>query len=273
MPKIKINDIELFYEVYGKSNTQGTIVFFNGVMATASSWQSQVDLFVEHGFKVIVHDFRGQLKSDKPQGPYSFKLHAHDSMMLMKALHIQQAHLIGTSYGGEVILTFALLYPEMVQSITVINSVSEVDEALIEGVNEWKKLAQTYDGEYFFRGMISSVYHPTYLKNNADLLEKRAKQFAQIPKDYFDGQIALYDTFMTDLNVTSQLHQLEMPVLIVVGENDELKPRHFSDLMAKEIKHVQYIIIPECGHVTIFEKPQTLNPMLLGFVLTSSTTK
>jgi 3-oxoadipate enol-lactonase len=267
MPKIKISGIELFYEVYGKNNTQGTIVFFNGVMATASSWQSQVDIFVQHGFKVLVHDLRGQLKSDKPQGPYSFKQHAHDSMALMKALGIEKAHLIGTSYGGEVVLTFTLQYPEMVQSIAVINSVSEVDEALKDGVNEWKRLAQTYDGETFFRGMLKSVYHPVYLKDNADLLEKRAKQFAAIPKDYFDGQIALYDTFMNDLNVTSQLHQIEVPVLIVTGENDELKPRHFSDLMAKEIKHAQYVIIPECGHVTIFEKPQTLNPMLLGFVL------
>lgn len=53
----------------------------------------------------------------------------------------------------------------------------------------------------------------------------------------------------------------------MAGEEDVLKPRRFSDIMAREIPHAQYALIPECGHVTIFEKPEVLNSLLIGFIL------
>jgi 3-oxoadipate enol-lactonase len=271
MPTHKINGVNLFYEQYGNIDAKETIVFLNGVMASASSWKLQVELFENHGFNILVSDFRGQLRSEKPKGPYTFKMHAHDTVQLMKTCGISKAHLIGTSYGGEVALSIAIHFPEVVKSVTIINSVSELDDALIHSVLEWKRLAQTYDGELFFRGMLESVYHPSYLKANEALLEVRAKQFAALPKDYFDGQIALYDTFTQDLHLTPYLRSINVPVLIVAGENDELKPRHFSDIIAKEIPHAHYVIIPQCGHVTIFEKPETLNPLLLGFILNQMT--
>jgi 3-oxoadipate enol-lactonase len=267
MPYHTIDSINLYYELINPKSTKATLVFFNGVMASASSWKAQVDVFKKHGFRILIHDLRGQLKSDKPQGPYSFKQHAQDSVSLMKACGIKQAHLIGTSYGGEVALSVAIHFPEVVQSLSVINSVSELDQTLIRFVSSWKMMAQTYDGELFFRGMLPGVYHPVYLEANKDLLDLRAKQFASLPKDYFDGQIALYDTFMSDLNLTPFLHQIKVPVLIVAGEDDVLKPRRFSDIMAKEIPHAQYALIPECGHVTIFEKPEVLSSLLLGFIL------
>lgn len=267
MPYHQIESVNLFYDIINPEGTQGTLVFLNGVMASASSWKDQVDVFKKHGFKMLVHDFRGQLKSDKPPGPYSFKQHAQDSVSLMKACGIEKAHLIGTSYGGEVALTIAIHFPEVVQSLCVINSASELDENLINSVLQWKSMAQTYDGELFFKGMLPGVYHSTYLEANKELLELRAKQFSALPQDYFDGQIALYDTFISDLNITPFLQMIKIPVLIVTGEDDILKPRHFSDKIAKEIPHAQYALIPDCGHVTIFEKPEVLSSLLLGFIL------
>lgn len=267
MPTHLINSINLYYELINPESTKATLVFFNGVMASASSWKDQVDVFKKLGYKILIHDLRGQLKSDKPQGPYSFVQHAHDSVELMKACGIDKAHLIGTSYGGEVALSIGIHFSEVVQSISVINSVSELDQTLIRFVSSWKMMAQTYDGELFFRGMLPGVYHPTYLEKNKDLLDLRAKQFASLPKDYFDGQIALYDTFMSDLNLTPYLHRIQVPVLIVAGEDDVLKPRRFSDIMANAMPHAQYALIPQCGHVTIFEKPEVLASLLCGFIL------
>lgn len=267
MPTLLINGVHLYYEMMNEKSELGTIMFFNGVMASASSWKEQANVFEKLGYRVIMHDLRGQLKSDKPQGPYSFKQHALDSAELLKALGIEKAHCIGTSYGGEVVLAMAVHTPEVVQSVSVINSVSELDETLIHYVASWKMMAQTYDGELFFRGMLPGVYHPHYLKKHKVMLNHRAKAFNDLPKDYFDGQIALYDTFMRDLHLTPYLNTIKVPVLIVAGEEDVLKPRRFSDIMAREMPHAQYALIPECGHVTIFEKPEVLNSLLIGFIL------
>lgn len=268
MSTITIHDVDLFYELTTPPSPKGTIVFLNGVMATASSWSTFVDLFKKHGYQVLVHDFRGQLRSSKPLGPYSFLQHAQDTIALCEALNITKPHLIGTSYGGEVALCIASHYPQFAHSITLINSVSELDHDLIQRVKEWKLWAQTYDGAFFFNSMLEGVYHSRYLKANEALLQTRAKQFATLPKDYFDGQIALYDTFMSNLYLTPYLHRIRIPTCIVVGEDDTLKPRKFSDIILRHIPHAQMMVLPQCAHVTIFEQPATLSSILLGFILT-----
>ena len=239
-------------------------------MASTSSWVFQVPIFEKIGYRIILHDFRGQLKSDKPLGPYSFKDHVDDLKLLMEHLNIKKAHLIGTSYGGEVAMKFAISYPEYVNTISIIDSVSELDEVLESFVNLWKILAQDKAGEKFFYGMMPTIYHQEFIKNNLEMLKKRAQAMNLLPSDYFDGQIALYDTFIKDVNMTHELHKISCPTLVVCGEDDILKPRKFSDIIANNIKTSEYVLIPKCAHVTIFEKPDTLNTILLGFVLKNS---
>ncbi|MFH5882132.1 alpha/beta fold hydrolase [Liberiplasma polymorphum] len=267
MPTIKVNDVNLFYEIKGNENAKETIVFLNGVMATTNSWAFQVKALEKLGMRILLHDFRGQLKSDKPKGVYSFKQHALDVIGLLEALDIKNAHFIGTSYGGEVGLYLAVSHKKYVKSLSVINSVSELNEVLTYFVLSWRDLALKKDGEKFFWSMMPSIYHSDFIKENKTMLKERAKSMNDIGPSYFDGQIALYDTFLNDLNLTKELKNIECPVLIVCGENDILKPRKFSDIIQKEVKHAEYALIPNCAHVTIFEKPDVLNSLLLGFII------
>jgi 3-oxoadipate enol-lactonase len=121
---MKINGNELFVEDLGLKNNE-TIVFLNGVMTTTSSWYELSDWFVKNGYRVILHDFKGQLKSEKPDGPYTFTEHAEDTIEILRNLGIKKAHFIGTSYGGEVALKIGILFPEFVQTLSVIDSVSD----------------------------------------------------------------------------------------------------------------------------------------------------
>lgn len=66
MPYLKVNGIKLFYEVKGNPDCKETVAFFNGVMASTSSWAYQVPVFEKLGYRIILHDFKGQTLSDKP---------------------------------------------------------------------------------------------------------------------------------------------------------------------------------------------------------------
>lgn len=257
---------KIYFEVINESSTKDVLVFLNGVMASTRSWVNQYEVLKKEGYKIVLHDFVGQLRSDKFEGLYSFEKHAEDVNELLVSLNVTKAHLIGTSYGGEVAMKYAIMYPHKVQSISVINSVSELDEHLISGVTEWIGLAKTYNGELFFNGMMPSIYGETYINNNREQLAKRAKAMNTIPKDYFDGQISLYKTFINDVKMTSELHKIECPALIICGEEDTLKPVKFSQIISNNIKDSKLVTIPDCGHVTIFEKPVELNIELLQFL-------
>ena len=267
MSHLSINGVNLFYELKGNLEADETVAFFNGVMASTSSWAFQVPVFEKLGFKILLHDFKGQLMSEKPKGPYSFKEHAKESKELMDSLGIKKVHIVGTSYGGEVAMRFAMDYPEYVKSISVIDSVSELDEVLKYFVEGWKDLAESKDGEKFFFGMMPSIYGNDFIKENLAMLKERATALKSVPKDYFEGQITLYDTFKDDVYMTDELTKIKCPSLIVCGEEDILKPRKFSKILADNIPNSEYAIIPSSGHVTIFEKPNVLNSMLLGFII------
>jgi 3-oxoadipate enol-lactonase len=260
------NKLNIFYDVKNQEGTNGTVVFLNGVMASVSSWKFQIDAFKNEDYKIILHDFAGQLLSDKFEDKYSFKQHANDLNELLTFLNEDYVHLIGTSYGGEVAMMFASMFPKKVLSLSVIDSVSELDQNLIDSVEDWIKLASSYNGEQFFYGMMPTIYGENYIKNNKEFLDQRAKAMNDIPKSYFDGQIGLYKTFLHDVYMTDILMKIKCPSLIICGENDTLKPLKFSEVIKKNIKDSKLIVIPDCGHVTIFEQPEKLNEHLLHFI-------
>ena len=267
MANVTVNGVNLFYELIGNEDAKETVLFLNGVMASTSSWSLQTHVFKKMGFRILLHDFRGQLKSEKPQGSYSFHLHGTDTIALMDHLGIDKAHLIGTSYGGEVAMRLAIDYPERVKTISIIDSVSELDEVLKYFVLGWINLAKQQDGEGFFWGMMPSIYHNDFIVNNMDMLKKRAAAMNKVPADYLEGQINLYNTFLNDVYMTEELHKIQSKALVICGEKDILKPVKFSKIIADNIPNSEFAIIPDCGHVTIFEKPDILNSMLLGFVM------
>lgn len=267
MPIFSHHGVDLFYDLVGDLQSTQTVLFLNGVMASASSWVNQLPPFEAAGFKILLHDFRGQLKSAKPKGPYTFAQHARDVMALMDHLHIKNAHFIGTSYGGEVGLKCAIDFPHRVKSLSVIDSVSELDETLVETVTQWKAAAATHHGETYFHSIMPSIYSPGFITTHHEQLTQRAKALNNVNPDYFDGQITLLDTFLSDVTMTKDLSRISCPTIILCGDQDTLKPLKFSALMANHIPNAEFVILPNCGHVAIYEQPHALNSCLLGFVI------
>ena len=202
MAVFSVNGVDIFYEVHGDPNGKNTVAFLNGVMASTSSWYLLEPVFRKAGFRIILHDFKGQLKSSKPAGPYTFAQHCEEFKALLDHLGVEKTHLIGTSYGGEVAMKMAILYPETVQSISLIDSVSELDPVCKGFVTGWKVLCDTHDGETFFWGMAPSIYGSQFLANNQEMLAQRAKAIKNDPDGYLEGQKTLYDTFAEDVYMT-----------------------------------------------------------------------
>lgn len=267
MAEFNYKGTKIYYEIKGDPNGKETVAFLNGVMASTTSWALLYPIFERFGFRIILHDFKGQLKSDKPEGPYTFAQHCAEAKALFESLGVEKLHLIGTSYGGEAAMKFAILYPDMVKSISVIDSVSELDSVLSGFVLGWKILCDTGDGERFFWGMAPSIYGPHFIEKNGEMLAERAKAIKSNPNGYLEGQKILYDTFANDVYMTDELGKIKCPALIMCGQDDILKPQRFSKIMADNIPDSEFMVIPDCGHVSIFEKPKELQSAIFGFIM------
>ncbi|WP_350343271.1 alpha/beta hydrolase [Proteinivorax tanatarense] len=267
MPKININGNNIYYKVKGNPESENTVIFLNGIMASVSSWFYQTTEFEKLGFKILLHDFKGQMMSDKPKGPYALAQHSRDAIELMEKLKIKKAHLVGTSYGGEVAMRMAIDYPEWVESISVINSASELDETLTLFVRGWKEAAKRKNGEKLFWTMVPTLYHNNYIVSNRKALKNKATAMSRVSDEFLEGQLNLYEAFERDVDITAELNKIKCPALVICGEDDILKPRKFSKKIAEQIPNSEYVVIPDSGHVTILEKPNVINSLTIGFIM------
>ncbi|MDR2654843.1 MAG: alpha/beta hydrolase [Oscillospiraceae bacterium] len=270
MPDFLAGNTKIYYEEHGDKNSPDKIAFLNGVMASVGSWEQIYPAFVKLGFHVVLHDFKGQLRSGKPAGEYTFAEHAEEARALFQSLGIERVHLVGTSYGGEVAMKYAILFPESALSVSIIDSVSELDPVLAAFVAGWKYLCELEDGEKFFKGMAPSIYGPEFMEKNPEFFTDRAKAFRKLPPEYFAGQKILYDTFVSDVEMTAELCKIQCPALVLCGGDDILKKPKFSEIIARNIPNSEYLTIPGSGHVAILEKPAELVSAILGFILKNS---
>jgi 3-oxoadipate enol-lactonase len=89
MPAAKVNGININYKIEGQGEP---LVMIMGLSADQGDWVFQVPLFRKY-YRVITFDNRGIGKSDKPEGAYSTKMMAEDTIGLMDCLGIEKAHI------------------------------------------------------------------------------------------------------------------------------------------------------------------------------------
>lgn len=260
MPIRELNGIRIHYDIVGEGEP---LIFLNGVMMTAQSWVLQTSLFRQR-YRCVLHDFRGQLLSDKPEEPWTLEDHVEDLRALLDHLGIDTCHIIGTSYGGEVGLIFAYTHPQRVRSLSVISAVSEVGPELDRAVEIWAETALDAPDD-LYRVSVPSNFSQSFVDANRQVIEQGEARIRACPPEFFSGLVGLIDAFRK-LDVTAELPRIECPTLVLVGERDALKPPRYSRLIADEIPNSEYLTIPGAGHAVIIEKPNEVNSAVLGFL-------
>lgn len=120
---------------HGKANGR-TVVLMHGKNFCAATWDSSIKALSEAGYRVIAPDQIGFCTSSKPEHyQYSFQQLATNTQQLLKALGIQKATLLGHSTGGMLATRYALLFPEQVDQLAMVNPI---------GLEDWKALGVPY---------------------------------------------------------------------------------------------------------------------------------
>jgi 3-oxoadipate enol-lactonase len=255
MAETMVNGVRIAYELSGELDVgtpKAPIILLNGVAMSISHWKQMIAA-LPAGTRCLCHDFRGQTLSGKPAGPYSLAMHAGDLAALMDALHMEKGHIVGTSYGSEVAMEFALLYPERCASLMLIDGVSELDPVLEAAVSSWMESAQK-DARLFYKTMLPWTYSPNYIAAHRDMLAAREEGVAALPAEWFSAFVELCKAFLK-IDLTPRLKYIQCPTTVVVGEKDILKHRGFSEIIARNIPGAVMHVIPDAGHAVVIEQP------------------
>lgn len=257
MSYLTIGDINIYCEMRGKGEP---IVFIHGLGSSTQDWEHQTKFF-EKNYAVIAYDQRGHGKTDKPKGPYSVKLFAADAANLIKQLGKGPVHVVGNSLGGMVAFQLVVDYPEVVKSLTIINS----GPAVIFPTRR-TRIA------FFFRGVSVKLFgmrvlSKTLAKNLYPKPEQEhlRKTFIQRwqendPKAYFESL-----KVFSNWNLLDRLGEIKCPTLVISADKD-YTPVSLKQEYVKLIPNAELVVIPDSRHMTVNEQPEALNQAMAAFL-------
>ena len=268
MPKAKINNVEINYELDGEGDE--TIVILNGIMMSTASWVDFVPVYTKNNYKFLRMDFRDQGLSSKYPENYDLRIHVEDLKELLEHLNIESAHIVGISYGAMVATLFELKYSNMVKTLILSNTVGKVPEYLKAASEVWEEASKLNDGRKFFKFSMPFIYSDYFYNHQKDWLDEREDQLAEaLTKEWFDALIRLSKS-SKDFDVWDRLSEIESPTLLIGGSRDILTPVEKMKEMQKEINNARMLIINDAGHASCYEKTDEFNTAVLGFIAVNS---
>ena len=256
MPDLDVQGTRLYYETQGEGET---IAFLNGILMNAQGWVLQTR-HLRRRFRCLTHDFRGQLRSGRPPGPYSLEQHRDDFIALLDHLEIERCHLVGTSYGGEVGLRIAADCPERITSLAVLAGTGEVEPELRRRAEDWLFVLENRP-ESFVREMLAEFYTPQFLEENPGLVVAAQVSLEGCGDDFYVALRELVQSFLR-LDLSDALGRIRCPTLVVGAEKDRLKPVNMSRRLAEAIPGARLEIIPKAGHAVMIEAAEAVNQLL-----------
>ncbi len=238
------------------------ILFLHGLGGSRTAWNAQL-LELGKSFRCIAWDMPGYGESS-PLEPLTFPGIADEAIRLLDLLDIEQAHVVGLSFGGQQALYLALGHASRIKRLVLADSSAEFGADGTDVV-EWKqlRLAALDTGKTpsdLAEGIIDAITGLHFAGPQRDLA---IAAFQRIPSS---GLRAAVHCLPTN-EARPRLNEIQAETLVIVGEHDNETPLAYSLVLRDEIPKAKLSIIPDIGHLTPSEGPEAFNQLVRAFLL------
>lgn len=274
MPFITTEDgTEIFYKDWGPRDAQ-TIVFHHGWPLSADDWDNQLLFFRGKGFRVIAHDRRGHGRSSQSDTGNDMDTYAADVIALARALDLKDAIHVGHSTGGgEVTRYVARAEPGRVSKAVLISAIPPV--MVKSDKNPGGLPIEVFDG---FRAALAANRSQFYLdvasgpfynfdRPGVEPVEGLIRNWWR--QGMMGGANAGYDCIkvFSETDLTEDLKQIEVPVLVIHSEDDQVVPYAASaPLAVKLLRKGALKTYQGLPHGCMTTHPDLINQDILAFI-------
>lgn len=270
MPFIRTNAIELYYEITDFTRPwEGeaeTIVLIHGLHGHLGWWNwFQVAPLAQH-LRVITVDQRGHGRSFKPASGYTIEQLSDDLVGLLQGLNTGPVHLCGASMGGMVSLQTALVHPELVKSLTLVDSYPHTPRVIHTAIQQWiddtaqhgyAAVMATFNEDY-----AAALFSPDFRRTHADFIayETRCVLNNLMPDDAFIGACRA----IQDFDVTARLGDIRQPVLVITSNEGMAWEEGLK--MQQALPNARLWAPPDVGHSPHVEIPEEFYRQVMDFL-------
>ncbi len=258
------NGISLGYVEIGP-RTGRPVVLIHGYTDNARDWVPMLP-YLDKSTRLILVDIRGHGLSSKPECCYTRVDFAYDIKLLLDALKVAEADIVGHSLGSIIAQTFAEYWPERTHRLVLIASTGGSHPSCAAGEakpmdfrSEIVKLKDPIDPDSPW--MVEWWASPTPV--DEDFIRRQRKDSAQIPVKVW---LAVLEQGLSGNDLQSTLPWIKAPTLLVWGEKDPIMVDKDRCALIKGMPAAQVKIFPGLGHNPFWEQPAQVVQALEAFL-------
>lgn len=270
--------MEVAYQSVGKSAAATPLIFIHGLGSYMRAWDKNIDPLskTRRCFRV---DLLGYGKSSKGDYQSGMAFYAHMIQEFCKILKLKKVILVGHSMGGQIAATTALLYPNLVERLILIDpagfeTFNDIQKQTLNSVTTAAAIQNTPD-ERIKQNFAVNFYKGTpddaQFMINDRFLMKKCSEFEQ-----YCSIVSRNVHQMLEEPIFSKLKNIQQPTLILYGEKDALIPNRYlnptlttegvAQAGAKEIQHAEVVILPDAGHFAMWDQAVLVNQKISTFI-------
>jgi 3-oxoadipate enol-lactonase len=240
-------DLDVACHVDGPADAP-VLLLIHGVLASHRIWDGVVARLVS-SWRIVRYDLRGHGSTSSTQPPYTIEGLARDAVAVLDALHIERAHVIGTSLGGMIGQVLGAENADRVQSLTLANTT-----ALQPAPQAWEERA-LIARDKGITGLVDATlqrwFTPACFREQPELIDAVQREVLRTSVDGFVGcALAL-----RDLDQRALLPRIAVPTLVLTGEQDTSTPPADGLELQRAIPHAQLASLP-AAHQAAAESPE-----------------
>jgi 3-oxoadipate enol-lactonase len=260
MERLRSDDAEIFYEIRGNGPP---VVLLHPFPSHHEFWHP-VAAALESRYRLILPDLRGHGDSEIGEGTVLMRKHASDIARMLDAAGIGRAAFIGCSIGGYILFEFWRRFRERVTALALCDTRPQSDTA--EARANRLKTADTVleqGTEPFIETMIPKLMGRTTVSTRPDLVAGARVMMRKMSAE--DISLVLRGTAERPDSV-ADLKTINVPTLIVIGEEDVLSTVADGELIRQNVAGSQLKVIPKAGHYAPWEQPEAVGTALRQFL-------
>lgn len=252
----------LHYDVTGSGRP---LVLLHAGIADRRMWDPQRSALCDQ-YRVIRYDMRGFGNTRLSSGPFA---HHRDLVALLDELKAEQATLVGASMGGAVALNAALARPERVEALVLV-------DAAIHGYNDWSEEFRAFgraEDDALDRGDLDAAVELNVRMwldrpGRSPVSAEAVSLVRTMQRRAFELQLAEPRAEEETLEpmADERLHEVNVPTLVVTGEDDAPDFQKIAERLAHAIPHTRTGVIQGAAHLPSLEQPDAFNRMLVDFL-------
>lgn len=246
MPKVKVDDIQVHYEVKGEGFP---LIMIMGLGRNLDWWDPRMTQGLSKKYKTVMFDNRGAGRTDVSDRRLTIRQFADDTAGLMDALAISRAHVLGISMGGMIAQELVLNYPEKVEKLVLCSTTCGGVESILPSQEVLDVLTTDISGlsaEEVARMFVPLFFTKDFIDNNPDFVELMARQSLKAP---ISGKAFRWQqNAIMRFNTYDRLSQIKAPTLVLRGKRDILVPPKNGSILAGAIPNAKLVNLEKSAH-------------------------